>query len=109
MFDKAGAKDDSCHMRIGWKQGALYLLLVAALAACAIKPPVQEMAEARSAIEAAKQTHPNEPQAQKELKSAEEALQEAAKAIDQNRYEYARGKAIEAKRKAQHAAQYHNQ
>lgn len=86
----------------------LALLMMAALAACAVKPPVQEMAEARSAIEAAKQINPTQPQARKELKSAEQALQEAAAAIDREQYELARRKALEAKRKAQHAAQFHN-
>jgi Domain of unknown function (DUF4398) len=92
-----------------WHRGLLFLLIAAALAACAVKPPVQEMAEARSAIEAAKQMHPDQPEAKQELKSAEQALQQAADAIDRQQYELARRKAIEAKLKAQHAAQSHSQ
>ncbi|HXH64198.1 MAG TPA: hypothetical protein VNH42_01675, partial [Mariprofundaceae bacterium] len=61
-----------------WHRGTLFLLFAVALAACAVKPPVQEMAEARSAIEAAKQMHPDQPEAQRELKSAEQSLQQAA-------------------------------
>jgi TolA-binding protein len=91
-----------------WKAGVLSLLLMAALAGCAVAPPVQEMAEARSAIDAAKQIHSAQPQAKRELKSAEQALQEAASAIDREQYELARRKALEAKRKAQHAAQFHD-
>lgn len=92
-----------------WKAGVLSLLLMAALAGCAVQPPVQEMAEARSAIDAAKQIHSTQPQARQELKSAEQALREAAAAIDREQYELARRKALEAKRKAQHAAQFHDQ
>jgi hypothetical protein len=92
-----------------WHRGVLFLLLAAALAACATKPPVQEMAEARSAIEAAKQLHPDQPDARKELQSAERSLQQAADALERDQYDYARHKAIEAKRKAQRAAQYQNQ
>jgi vacuolar-type H+-ATPase subunit H len=91
-----------------WKRVGLFLLLAAALAACAVKPPVQEMAEARSAIEAAKQMHPAKPEARRELESAEQALQQAADAIDHEQYQLARRKALEAKRKAQRAAQLPN-
>jgi membrane-bound lytic murein transglycosylase len=89
-----------------WHRTVLFLLLAAALAACAVKPPVQEMAEARSAIESAKQLSPTQPEAQQELKSAEQSLKQAADALDREQYERARRKAIEAKRKAQRAAQY---
>jgi hypothetical protein len=74
------------------------------LGACAVKPPVQEMAEARSAIESARQLEDRSPKADKVLKSAEQSLQEAADAIDEKSYEAARHKAIEAKRQAQLAA-----
>jgi len=96
-------------MATTWKAGVLSLLLTAALVGCAVQPPVQEMAEARSAIDAAKQINSAQPQAKRELKSAEKALQEAATAIDREQYELARRKALEAKRKAQHAAQFHDQ
>jgi len=84
-----------------------YLLIVTAailLTACAVKPPVQEMAEARSAIESAQQLDGKNPKAKLVLKSAEASLKEAADAIDMEHYEKARRKAVEAKRKAQKAA-----
>ena len=74
------------------------------LAACAVKPPVQEMAEARSAIKSAQELDATSPKAKQALKSAEASLKEAADAIDMERYEKARRKAVEAKRKAQKAA-----
>ena len=74
------------------------------LTACAVKPPVQEMAEARSAIESAQQLGGKNPKAGVVLKSAEASLKEAADAIDAERYEKARRKAVEAKRMAQKAA-----
>ena len=83
----------------------LSIMAVAVLfTACAVKPPVQEMAEARSAIESAQQVSNNSPKAKLILKSAEASLKEAADAIDMERYEKARRKAVEAKRKAQKAA-----
>ena len=74
------------------------------LTACAVKPPVQEMAEARSAIKSAQQLDGKSPEASVVLKSAEASLKEAADAIDMEYYDKARRKAIEAKRKAQRAA-----
>ena len=74
------------------------------LVSCATKPPVQEMSEARSAIESAQQLENRSNRADQAIKSAEQSLQEAADAIDLKRYELARRKAIEAKRKAQRAA-----
>jgi len=71
------------------------------LCACAVKPPVQEMAEARSAIESAQQADVKGSKATKILKSAEKSLKEAAEAIDRKHYEMARRKAVEAKRQAQ--------
>ena len=74
------------------------------VASCATRPPVQEMSEARSAIESARQLEQKSPKANLELKSAEQSLQEAADAIDKKYYDLARRKAVEAKRKAQRAA-----
>lgn len=78
--------------------------VVILFAACAVKPPVQEMAEARSAIKSAQQLDGKSPEAKLVLKSAEASLKEAADAIDMEYYDRARRKAIEAKRKAQRAA-----
>lgn len=83
----------------------LPLMLAILLSACATKPPVQEMAEARSAVKAAREMPGSQPRAGYYLKSAEQSLLEASEAIQQKRYEHARQKAIEAKRKAQWAAQ----
>lgn len=80
------------------------LLLVTVISACATQPPVQEMAEARSALKTAKEMQGQQHRAELYLQSAEQALQEASDAIAQERYEFARQKAIEAKRQAQWAA-----
>ena len=74
------------------------------LAACVIKPPVQEMAEARSAVKAAQAVSDSMPESEAYLKGAEEALKQASQAIEQKKYSRARLKAKEAKRKAQKAA-----
>jgi len=87
---------------------ASLLVVLLLLAACATSPPVQEMAAARSAIQMAKELPNGAIKAKKMLKSAEQALGEAAAAIKQERYEYARQLAIAAKRKAQKAAKLKN-
>jgi len=74
------------------------------LAACATSPPVQEMAAARSAISIAKSLPNGGPKSDASLKSAEQALEEAARSIDAERYEMARHLAVEAKKEAQRAA-----
>ena len=83
-----------------------YVLLIPLLLllACVMKPPVQEMSDARSAIKMAQALPGQQNKADSYLKSAEQALQEAAKAIQLERYERARSKALEAKRHAQQAA-----
>jgi len=81
---------------------AIILLLVA----CATTPPVQEMAAARSAIQAAKEISSSNFPAEQALKSAEQMLKEAADAIRQEKFEQARQLALSAKRKAQKAVQY---
>jgi len=80
------------------------LILILLLSACAAKPPVQEMSNARTAIKAAQQLPGSSLKSEAYLKSAETAMEEAAEAIKQERYETARGKALEAKRNAQAAA-----
>lgn len=86
----------------GMKRSLLILMLL--LSACALKPPVQEMADARSAIKAAQQMPGDGSRAEMYLEKAEKALEEAADAIKQERYERAHNKALEAKRNAQRAA-----
>jgi len=73
------------------------------LTACAVKAPVQEMAEARSAIATARNLVSESDAANEELVSAEQALKAAADAIEQQRFEQARRLALKAKRKAQSA------
>jgi len=82
----------------------LLLIPLLLLAACVMKPPAQEMSEARSAINMAQSLPGQTDQSDTYLKSAEKALQEAADAIELERYERARSKALEAKRNAQQAA-----
>ena len=79
-------------------------ILLLLFSACAMKPPAQEMADARSAIQTARELPGDEPKADAYLESAEKSLNEAAEAIRQERYERAHMKALEAKREAQRAA-----
>lgn len=79
-------------------------ILIMLLSACAVKPPVQEMSNARSAIKAAQELPGSTQKSEALLKSAEQALEEAAEAIRQERYETARAKAVSARRDAQAAA-----
>ncbi|MDX8391510.1 MAG: DUF4398 domain-containing protein [Mariprofundaceae bacterium] len=76
--------------------------------ACATTPPVQEMAAARSAIQMAKELPQGTKKAEEKLQSAEHSLSQAAAAIKQQHYEYAKQLAISAKRKAQGAAELKN-
>ncbi len=89
------------------KRFLFFLMLI--LASCALKPPVQEMSDARSAIKMAQdlpaqQNAGQQSKANAYLKSAESALDEAANAIGDEHYDRARTKALEAKRNAQEAA-----
>ena len=82
----------------------IVVALLLLLTACAKKPPVQEMADARSAIKTAQELPGEEAMAEDYLEKAEQALQEAAAAIKEERFERAHNKALEAKRNAQRAA-----
>jgi hypothetical protein len=102
-----GSKQGSVDGReVGFSmiRGAIFAVVLVAVAGCATKAPVQEMAAARSAIETAKALPADGKKADEALKSAEEALKEAADAIEHQRFEHARRKALEAQRKAQRAA-----
>ncbi|MDQ6991858.1 MAG: DUF4398 domain-containing protein [Mariprofundus sp.] len=83
---------------------SVFCLIILLLSACATKPPVQAMSDARSAIKTAQQLPGDMPKAAYYLKSAEQALSEAAQAVKAERYEQARVKAREARRNAQQAA-----
>jgi len=81
----------------------LFFLLIL-LTSCALKPPVQEMSDARSAIKIAHELPGQKNRADSYLDSAEKALEEAAEAIRAERYDMALSKALKAKRNAQEAA-----
>jgi len=92
----------------------LLLFFVMLLTACALKPPVQEMSDARSAIKMAhalpdRQAADSQHKSAVYLKRAESALDEAAVAIRAKHFEAARSKALEAKRNAQAAARIKQQ
>ena len=74
------------------------------LAACAVKAPVQEMSNARAAIKVAQELPGSTDKSQEVLDDAETALEKASEAVDEERYDYARSKALEARRHAQQAA-----
>jgi len=85
-----------------------FLLMGLVLTACASKPPVQAMAEARAAVQSVRPLYQNR-QAEntktyKHFQSAERALLEASKALDEKKYALAKQKAKEAKRHARFAA-----
>ncbi len=78
------------------------------LSSCATKPPVQAMAEARAAVQAVRPFYADQSAedsaAKRYYQSAEQALLDATKALDEKRYIYATQKAHEAKRQARIAA-----
>jgi len=78
------------------------LFLGLLFASCAIKAPVQEMAEARSAVQTAQEMNAKK-KPSRYLQSAEQALQQASDALDVKNYNLARVKAAEARRNAQQA------
>jgi len=83
----------------------LIFLISLGLAACAAKPPIQEMAEARLSVEVAHQLSEQSSGKMPLLQSAEVALKEASEAIQKKRYEYARIQALKAKHDALQAVQ----
>ncbi len=90
-------------MMQGMRQG-LFIIMMFVLTACATSPPVQEMAAARSAISIAKAIPHGGSESIASLKSAEQALAEAARSIDEEHYGRARRLAVKARQKAQMAA-----
>ncbi len=81
-----------------------YLILFGLLAACAVNPPVQEMSNARQAIEAAMASGA-EIHAPALLEEARALLQEASDALGVGDYPAARQFALEAKEAAIRARQ----
>lgn len=90
-------------MGIRVKKWLVLITLLVLVAACAKKPPLQEMSEARSLIETVTQQPTNE-RSSRRLQQAEHALKQASSAIDEKKFGLARSKAMEAKRMAQEAA-----
>ncbi len=90
-------------IRVLW----LFCLLLG-LASCAIKPPVQAMAEARAAVQSVKPLYESDEakksKTYKHFQSAEKALMEATQALYANEYAKARQKAKQAKLQARMAA-----
>jgi outer membrane PBP1 activator LpoA protein len=78
------------------------------LASCATKPPVQAMAEARAAVQSVRTLYVDDVSkksiAYRYYQSAEKALIEAAKALDEKNYAEAKHEAHEATRQARLAA-----
>jgi hypothetical protein len=86
-----------------------WLPVLLLLSACMLEPPVQEMADARSALQTAQELPGHSPASDQYLKSAEKSLEEAAEAIRQEHYERARSKALKARIEAQKAARIKQQ
>lgn len=59
------------------------------IAACSIVPPVQEMSDARQALEAAREAQA-EKYAEQKLRSAEDSMELATRTLNQGEYEAAR-------------------
>jgi len=74
-------------------------ILILLLAGCASVPPVQEMSDARQAIQAAKEAHA-EQHAPLILRSAENALAIATRQLEAGQYDSARRHAVEARKQA---------
>ena len=89
-----------------------YVLVLSsvALMSCATKPPVQAMAEARAAVQSVRPLYEGveskKSPAYEYFQSAEKALEEATKALDEKDYAKASRGANEAKRKARLAAKF---
>lgn len=79
--------------------GAVALLLWALLAGCATTAPVQEMSDARQALQAAEQAGARE-RAAEALRRSRALLEEAQLRLESGEYGSAREKALEAKRVA---------
>lgn len=88
----------------------LIFIFVAGLSACASKPPVQLMAEARDAVQAVQAIYGDDVSKKKPAyayyQSAERSLLEARTALDMKNYDLAKQKARDAKRQARLAAKF---
>lgn len=73
-----------------------WLFAVLLFSACAVVPPVQEMSDARQALEAAREAQAEKYAGQK-LRSAEDSMELATRTLNQGEYEAARMAASVAK------------
>ena len=78
---------------------AAFAAVLALTSACETAPPVQEMSDARQAIEVAKEAGPADAAAA-ELATAETYLESAEQKLNERDYQRARSDAIEAKARA---------
>lgn len=78
------------------KKFVLLPCVCALLFACTVVPPVQEMSDARQAVEAAREAQAAK-YAEQKLRSAEDSLELAIKTLNQGEYEAARMAASVAK------------
>lgn len=78
------------------KKCALFFIAATLAAACSVVPPVQEMSDARQALEAAREAQA-EKYAEQKLRSAEDSMELATKTLNQGEYEAARMAASVAK------------
>lgn len=80
--------------------GSLIAVCLASfLAACAVAPPVQEMSDARQAVQAARDAQAQR-YATEVLHAAEQMLDQATRELDAGQYRNAREAALEAKEHA---------
>jgi len=86
----------------------LLILMTLGLASCAIKPPVQDMAEARAAVQSVRALYVSDEakssKTYQHYQSAEQSLKEASEALAARKYAVAKQKAKQAKYKARMAA-----
>lgn len=78
---------------------SVLILAVALLSGCATAPPVQEMSDARQALQAAKEANA-ERQAPDTYRDAKRFMERAAQKLEQGEYEQARRAAVVAKERA---------
>ncbi len=103
---KGWTDDNMLNALIGYGRRYLLITLLLISAGCASTPPVQEMSDARQAVQAAREVHA-ERYAPISLSEAERLLEEATRQLRAKNYRKARENALAAKKmalKARHAS-----
>ncbi len=98
--------DKILNALIGYGKSLFLLMLLLVGTGCASTPPVQEMSDARQAVQAAREVHA-ERYAPISLSEAERLLEEATRQLQAKNYRKARENALAAKKmalKARHAS-----